>query len=212
MNQKDLYLLLYLAQKTQLQQSLQTSTGKIALDLGVSQQTVSRKLVDFSAAGMIDRIVTPTGVEISISPDGRKHLFSLYGDLHGMFVGAMQFKGIVKAGLGEGKFYMGQEGYRKQFAEQLGFVPFMGTLNVAVDPAAVEQFLATKEVIYVEGFVTAERSFGGLRCYKVCVHGVEAALIVPDRTMHKNDTLEIIAPTYLRETLGLKDDTEVIIE
>jgi riboflavin kinase, archaea type len=213
MNQKDLYMLLYLAQKTRLASSLQTSTGKIAVELGVSQQTVSRKLVDFSAAGMIDRIVTPTGVEIRISPEGRKHLFSLYDNLHTMFEKSNQLTGTVKKGLGEGRFYMQQEEYKKQFSQALGFVPFPGTLNISVNPNMLDQFLATKEELYIKGFETKQRSFGGLKCFKIIINGeIEAAVIIPDRTMHKNDTVEVIAEEYLRETLKIKDGTKIMLE
>jgi riboflavin kinase, archaea type len=212
MNQKDLYMLLYLARKTALDTGLQTSTGKIAIELGLSQQTVSRKLTDFAAVGMIQYTVTRTGVEIRVSQQGRKHLYALYDDLQQLFAKKQELCGVVKDGLGEGRFYMEQEGYKKQFVSLLGFMPYPGTLNLAVDPIAVENFIATRDPIMVSGFLTKKRSFGGLICYTVQVQGKLCALILPDRSVHKKDTVELIAAEFLRETLQLENGKNIIIE
>jgi len=216
MNQKDLYILLYLAQKTQLQQSFKTSTSLIAAELGISQQTVSRKLLDVASAGMIQRRVTLSGVEIRMSPEGRKHLFSLYGDLKHLFTAKQELIGAVTSGLGEGRFYMKQPLYKKQFQSILGYVPFAGTLNLIVDRFAVDAFLATKKMQYINGFVTKKRSFGGLRCYPILIHNtnntINAALIIPDRNIHGHDTVELIAAECLRTVLQVKNNDEVVVQ
>ncbi len=213
MNQKDLYLLLYLAQKTASEKPLKTSTGKIAAELGLSQQTVSRKLTDFVGAGMIQRIVTPSGVEIRISSDGRKHLHALYNDLQQLFLITCTLHGTVQNGLGEGKFYMSQERYKKQFQNILGFIPYPGTLNLGVDSHEAELFLASKEQHYISGFKTKERTFGGLKCYPVRITGrILGAIILPDRNVHRQDTVEIIAPVFLRETLLVENGHDIHVE
>ncbi|PIN79516.1 hypothetical protein COV16_03810 [Candidatus Woesearchaeota archaeon CG10_big_fil_rev_8_21_14_0_10_34_8] len=210
MRKKDLYFLLYLAEKTRLHKAINTSTGKIASDLDISQQTVSRKLAEFAELGLIKRNVKPSGVDIQVSSAGKKQLHKLYEDLHGMF--SVSLKGIVKQGLGEGRFYMLQDNYKKQFHSKLGFTPFAGTLNLLVDPHVLESFLATKDVLSINGFETNQRSFGGLKCYKVAVNNITCGLIIPDRTVHDNNVVEIIASVYLREELKLDNESEVDIQ
>ena len=43
--------------------------------------------------------------------------------------------GRVKSGLGEGRYYMSQKGYRAQFAKRLGIDPYPGTLNLRLSRA-----------------------------------------------------------------------------
>lgn len=212
MYKKDLYLLLYLAEKTHLHQPLQTSTVQIAADLCISQQTVSRKLQDFAVAGLIERTLIVAGIKVHLTSTGKKVLQQLYGDLHRLFGQRLSLRGTVKDGLGEGRFYMSQKGYTQQFQSILGFVPYPGTLNIAVDKHTAATFLATKQQFSIAGFQTKERSFGGLKCYPVLINTkIVSAVIVPDRTVHTLDTVEVIAPVYLREELKLQNGKEVLI-
>ena len=40
--------------------------------------------------------------------------------------------GEVSSGLGEGRYYISRKSYIIQFQEKLGFIPFLGTLNIRV--------------------------------------------------------------------------------
>lgn len=212
MIEKDFYLLLHLARKVQLHGTLETSTGMLAEELGVSQQTISRKLQECSEQQLIVREATPGGVIIKLAPKGKEKLSVLYGELQSLFQQQPLLKGVVKDGLGEGRFYMSQEQYKRQFQSLLGFVPFCGTLNLAVDKDAATAFLATKKQVYVSGFSTKERTFGGLKCYAIYISKkISGAIIVPDRTMHTLDTLELIAATNLRNTLRLENGTKIVM-
>lgn len=212
MQKKDLYLLLYLAEKTQLHQACQTSTGQIADDLHISQQTISRKLQAFAAAGVIERTATPSGMGIQLTSRGKQILQQLYTNLSCFFGEKKSLHGSVKSGLGEGKFYMSQTGYKKQFQSILGFVPYEGTLNLVVDPSAVDLFLSQKYAHTIHSFATKNRTFGGLHCYPVLIaQKIIGALIIPERTLHKADTIELIAPVFLRDTLQLENGTNVIV-
>ena len=42
-------------------------------------------------------------------------------------------RGRVVGGLGQGQYYISRKGYRHQFIQKLGFVPFPGTLNIKLD-------------------------------------------------------------------------------
>ena len=65
----------------------------------------------------------------------------------------------------------------------------------------------------IEQFKTKERVFGGLDCYKIKIGEMDAGIIVPHRTRHGKDVVEVIAPVYLRGHLKLKDnDTVVLID
>jgi len=120
-------------------------------------------------------------------------------------------RGTVTAGLGEGQYYISREGYRTQFLQKLGFVPFPGTLNIKLD----EPFVPVPgQAIKIKGFNGEERTFGDCCCYKIRVKGIEAAIVRPDRSSYPENLLEVIAPVSLREALGLDngDEIEVILE
>lgn len=209
---KDFYLLFHLVKKNGLHDKLETSTVLLAEELGLSQQTVSRKLQELTEQGLIFREIISTGIIVKLTPKGRETFSILYGELQRLFKQQTSLLGVVKNGLGEGKFYMSQEHYRKQFENLLGFTPFPGTLNLAVDKEKAASFLATKKQLHVSGFTTKERTFGGLKCYstQICKK-ITGAVIVPDRTMHTLETVEIIAQVNLRQTLKLVNGTEILL-
>ncbi len=209
---KDLSLLVHLVKKNGVHGKLETSTGALAEELGLSQQTISRKLQEFAEQQLITREISPTGVTVKLASKGKEKLSTLYGELQSLFEKQASLRGIVKDGLGEGKFYMSQEQYRKQFEQVLGFAPFLGTLNIAVDKERAAAFLGTKKQLSISGFTTKERTFGGLKCYSVQINKkIAGAIIVPDRTMHTLETIEIIAQTNLRQLLRLENGKEIVI-
>lgn len=213
MKDKDWYFLFHLAKKTALHGECASSTGALAGELGISQQTVSRKLQELATAGYLLRTVSPDGVTLRMTEKGKQKIAVLYGDLQKLFSQQCMLSGTVKEGLGEGRFYMSQEQYKKQFQNLLGFVPYPGTLNLKVDKNTAEMFLAAKHQHYIAGFATKERTFGGLKCYPVVIaEKMNGAIIIPDRSVHALDTVEIIAPVYLRQTLKLENGKEVCIQ
>ena len=118
-------------------------------------------------------------------------------------------QGKITAGLGQARLFLSREGYRRQFLDCLGFVPFPGTLNVFLD----EPFPASSPSILIRGFSEAEECFGGCRCYCIRINGMDAAAIRPERSRHPPELIEVIAPANLRRALDLKDGdrVEVII-
>ena len=133
MSNKDIYFLLHLAKKTRIHNILESSTGELAAELSVSQQTVSRKLQEFAMEGLIVRQATPSGVTVRFAEKGKEKLRKLHGELQHLFGHQLSMKGVLKDGLGEGRFYMSQKMYKKQFQDILGFSPYHGTLNLTVD-------------------------------------------------------------------------------
>ncbi len=120
-------------------------------------------------------------------------------------------RGTVTTGLGEGQYYISREGYRAQFLQRLGFVPFPGTLNIKLDEPFVP---VAGQAIRIEGFRDEERTFGDCSCYKIRVEGIEAAIVRPERSSYPANLVEVIAPVNLREALGLAngDEVEVTLE
>ncbi len=212
MGKKDLYLLVYLAQKAGLYGSVDSSTSIIANDLDVSQQTVSRKLREFEDSGLIKRNVSVKGMNLSFKDKGRNKLKNHYSQLSCLFEEKKSLSGKVFSGLGQGGFYVSTNEYKKEFKNLLNIDPYEGTLNIRASKEDIQEFLANKEIIRIDGFETKKRSYGGINCYKIKVGDVDGAIIVPDRTNHNNETVEIIAPMFLREKFNLKDNDEVVIE
>jgi len=125
---------------------------------------------------------------------------------------SQKLTGTVQTGLQEGAYYMNQDGYRKPLAEKLGFTPFTGTLNLRVNKNQLKQFIAHAQAIPIPGFQTSERGFGPIQCYRVKINQeIGGALLLPDRTTHKN-VAEVIARENLRKTLSLKDGDTVSLE
>jgi riboflavin kinase len=109
--------------------------------------------------------------------------------------------GKVPAGVGQAGYYLTRDGYRQQFLDRLGFIPFPGTLNVLLE----EPFSASAPVILIHGFSKGRESFAGCRCYRIRINGLDAVAIRPEKSSHPPELMEVIAPVNLRRALNLKD-------
>ena len=108
-------LLVYIAKEKGLFNTLKSSTSKIANDLKVSQQTISRKLREMENLQLIKRSVNPNGMSMSIADKGRAFLKQNYLELESIFKEKkLELKGTVKKGIGEGKYYMSIKQYQQQ--------------------------------------------------------------------------------------------------
>ncbi|MGD0177423.1 MAG: DUF120 domain-containing protein [Candidatus Bathyarchaeia archaeon] len=193
------------------------TTSELAKLLGASQQTASRHLIELEKMGLIHRVRLGRRESIKITTGGVKHLDNMFLTLKRAFEmkkTEIVFEGTVFSGLGEGAYYMSQEGYRKQFTEKLGFEPYPGTLNLRVRKENQEEvrMLEASPFILIEGFTDGNRSFGPAKCF----HGkiadkMEGALIFPVRTHYSGDVVELISPEQLRKALHSKDGDTVKI-
>ncbi|MBI5051325.1 DUF120 domain-containing protein, partial [Candidatus Micrarchaeota archaeon] len=67
--------------------------------------------------------------------------------------------------------------------------------------------------IIIPGFKEGERNFGDLFAYKCRIDSkIEGAVIIPVRTHHGIEILEIIAPVELRKSLNKKTGDEVSVD
>jgi riboflavin kinase len=211
------FTLLALAQLGAASSSIRTSTNQLAKMLNVSQQTASRRLQLLEKKELIRRTLTTRGQSIRIEPKGLAQLKRVYSILT-MIVAkkrTVTIRGRVFTGLGEGAYYVSLDGYRQQFRNKLGFDPFPGTLNLQlVNDSDVFEFelLKAMEAIEIYGFEDGDRSFGPVYCFKVRVNEkIDAVVLVIERTHHRLEVIEIIAPINLREHLGLEDGDLVTV-
>jgi len=193
--------------------AVKISTTQLAETLGISQQSASRHLRSLERDSMIRREIEKDGSFIHITRKGMETLSSVYHhlkrDLEESAKEAFVFEGVVFSGLGEGAYYVSQEGYRQQVRERLGFEPYPGTLNIRLrtktDLERREQ-LERMPGIEIQSFKTRDRSFGRAKCYQVLINDeVEGAVIIAERTGYDRSVMEIMAPVNLRKRLGLKD-------
>jgi riboflavin kinase len=202
-------LLLFLLKKGAHRSALGLTTSDIGADLGMSQQNVSRKLRLLEDEGKITR--ERSGIRIS--EQGVLELKELQASLENAFSANLEIVGRIVDGLGEGKFYLSQDGYRKQIKGKLGFDPYPGTLNIRIEKDDVEKRrrLLALDPLIIEGFVKEGRRFGDLLAYLADVEGRECAILVPLRTHHGSDVLEIAASVNLKKELGKNNGDQITI-
>ena len=208
-------ILKQLAKLGGLHEYVQTSSGELATRLNVSQQTASRKILELLDASLIARRMGTRKQLIRLTPEGGEVLRREYADYRALFQRdeRIAVRGKVMTGLGEGRYYISREGYRKAFGTLLGFDPFPGTLNVEVDPLDRERVAELKDLdgMPIAQFQSEGRTFGAVKCFRAQLQGVEAAVIFPLRSHHTH-VIEVISPHNLREKLALADGAEVTVE
>jgi riboflavin kinase, archaea type len=209
---EDKELLKQLAKIGGLHDHVFISSSELAERIGVSQQTASRKILELLDAGLILRRMGTRKQHIRVSQSGLEILRHEFADYKQLFAGGERvvIRGHVVTGLGEGRYYISREGYRKAFSRLLGFDPFPGTLNIEVDPLDREKVAELKDTdgLMIEEFQSEGRTFGAVKCFRATVGEVEAAAIFPLRSHHVH-VLELISPFGLREKLSLVDGQDV---
>jgi len=197
-----------------MKNKIEISSFELAKQLETSQQTASRYLLELDKDGMITRELGIKKQLIQITDRGIELVQKEYAEYQQIFELAdkIQFKGRVVSGMGEGRYYTEQRGYVDQFQEKLGFVPFPGTLNVEIKHIERNKLrlLKNQKAIDIDEFQTKNRTFGGVRCFRAEINGIDGAIVLPLRS-HYSNILEFISPHRLRDTLQLKDGDDVNI-
>ena len=117
----------------------------------------------------------------------------------------MEIRGKVVSGLGEGQDYVKK--YLPYFEQTLGFTCYPGTLNIEVEK--VPSFNDYKKL----PIVPKEQEFVQVDCYLVRINDFyDGAIVIPHKTRHGKEIIEIVAPVDLRERLHLKDGDEIKCE
>ncbi|WP_455280254.1 DUF120 domain-containing protein [[Eubacterium] cellulosolvens] len=193
------------------------TTGQFALNLEMSQQTASRHLIELEQRGLIKRVKVGKRETIRITPKGFDLLKELYFRLKDVFEQPINYvflEGELFSGLGEGSYYIGQEGYRAQLEKKLGFDPHPGTLNIRLKPGYENErdILNSLPLISIKGFTTEKRSFGPAKCAKAIMNDeVQISIVLAMRSHYGSDVIEIVSKENLRKKLKLKDGDNIKI-
>jgi riboflavin kinase len=172
-------------------------------------------MVDLERQGYIERYPSSQGTQIKVTPSGYTILETLYLSLKQLLQEqprTLEFDGVLVSGLGEGAYYVQLQGYREQFAQKLGFMPYPGTLNLRLssDHFWVKKELESLPAILITSFQTQRRTFGQVKCFRATINDTaRGAIILINRTHHDDRVIEIIAPQNLRKTLKLTEGSKV---
>ena len=217
MKPSQLLALYRLAEMGAYQRNVPYSTSLVGKSIGVSQQTASRRLIEMEKLGLLTRSREGTNQTVRITREGLEGLTQMYRVLRSVFEAPkaeVEINAVVFSGLSEGAYYMGMEGYRKQFRSKLGFDPFPGTLNLRVrkEDLGARRELDSNAFIEIEGFANKTRTYGAVKGYRAIINGeVQGAIIVPVRAHYGEDVIEVISPEKLRTRFNLKDGDAVNI-
>jgi len=212
-------VLIELARVSLKSNEINISTKFLASRLNVSQQTVSRKLREMEKKNLIKRQFHRRGQKVEILSEGEKILKTVYQRLEKInknLPSGIHFKGYIIEGSGEGKYYTNLKGYSRQFYKKLKYKPYPGTLNIklkSVEDLKEKNKLANLPPVIIHGFKTKDRTYGEIHCWPCKINGkVKGTIVIPKRTHHHLDTVEILAPICLRKYLSLKNNNLIKIE
>ena len=188
------------------------SSSELSLKIGISQQAASQHIISLLNEGLIKRSFGRRKQYLAITQKGRDVLRKEYADYMRIFGTKKEItiKGEIASGLGEGRYYISQKGYQKQFKERLGFKPYEGTLNVKVNKNDIVKLdiLHTEKGMMLDGFKESGRTFGTVKIFPAELSDVSCMVLMPARS-HYSDVLEIISEKHLRSALSLNEGDEI---
>lgn len=195
------------------------TSRRLARRVDVDHDTIARRLDRLERAGLVSLYPSEEGRQVGLTPSGRERVAADGNGKPSSDRDAIELRGSVTEGLGKGREFVSLEGYAEQFERRLGYEPYPGTLNVSLDSenTARRSLLTDVEGIRIDPWERGERTFGGATCYPVRLETATgdsyapAHLLVPDRTDHGSDQLEIIAADRLRSRLDIDDDEVISI-
>jgi riboflavin kinase len=205
-----LNILIYLAKKGALSKPVVVTTCNMGQELGISQQSVSRWLMLLEKKGLTARNKAIRGYMVQITEEGKKCMKEMKNELEEALAGTRRLviKGTVASGMDEGRYYVGKKQYLKRIEKKLGFRPYPGTLNLrlnAAEDGRCNERLHAMKGVEIASFREDDRSFGGIKCFRCEVGGLESAVIIPERSHYGTETLDVISPHNLRKKLGLSE-------
>ncbi|MCD2201683.1 CTP-dependent riboflavin kinase [Halobacterium sp. KA-4] len=192
-----------------------------ARDLTIRQDdpmdAVQRRLRRLHEDGHLERRRTDDGDRLVVTASGWRALSAEQEEYEAVLSEIdAEFTGTVTSGMGKGQHFVSLSGYAEQFEERLGYKPYPGTLNVDLDEGRGRDDLEQFEGIPIDAWETNGTTYGSATCYRA---GIEADgeryepvhVLVPDRTDHDIDVLELLAPEELRDILNLHDGTTITV-
>jgi riboflavin kinase len=207
----------WLALRGAVRRPVHVSSGQLAKELDVTQQSGARYLLELADRGLLERRLVRGGQMVRLLQPARDLLRREFADYSLIFDAQPEITltGVLETGLGEGGYYISRNGYTTQFEALLGWTPYEGTLNLRIGEAGVPELEAIRAADgkLVEGFSEAERTFGRVWLFPASISSnnqseSQCALITPKRT-HYRRVIELISPHYLRDLLSATDGQEL---
>jgi riboflavin kinase len=121
----------------------------------------------------------------------------------------IKLSGTVFSGGGEGKKFLDLPWVKRQIEEKLGFVPYLGTLNVMLSEESAKRRKLLEKAHSIKVCPSNGYCTGVL--FKAFIGTLECAIVVPEVAGYPKSVLEILASVNLRETLQLEDGYEVTV-
>ncbi len=168
-------------------------------DKGLKERSLSRKIpVAYLRSGTHLELV---GEELMLTGNGDQEKDTL------------KLEGEIVSGVGEARYFLALEGYKKRFRKKFGFEPFEGTLNVKLEGDSLEKYRSLKEKkgMLIEGFVEKGKRFGEVKCFQSTIEGTGCILIMPEKTRYEKQ-LELVSQYKLRDELDLEDEDKVSVK
>jgi riboflavin kinase len=121
----------------------------------------------------------------------------------------IKLSGKVFSGRGEGTKFLKQPWVKRQLEEKLGFIPYLGTLNVRLSEESAERRKLLEKATAMQ--VCPAEGYCSGKIFKASIGAIECAVVVPEVAGYPKNLLEIIAPVNLRETLQVADGDEITV-
>jgi len=222
-NYANWFALYQLCKHIEHRQTINISSVEFKKLLNLSQTTASRRINDLIELGWIKRKIEKKHQKIVLTKEGSDVMLLMYKNLKNILE-RIVILGTVQSGMKEGAYYVSIKGYFDQFQEKLGFLPYKGTLNLALNNTNIDllrEKLKNLKPVVIAGFKddNSERTYGVVYCYDCTISlidnpekKIKAAILDIKRTHHKKNIIEILAEPYLRDYFNLKDEDKLIIE
>ncbi len=208
-------LLLNIAKRGGLQNAIRVTSGELASEMGISQQTANRWLLELQSEGLVQRRFR----SIELTAQTQSYLQALRKEVESLFEKTdreLRLLGRVMTGMKEGRFYLSIPEYKEQIRKALGHNVYAGTLNLRLsNEKSIEgkRMLMGISGIDIAGFRKNGRLLGGAKLFKAGIIGrrgsCEGAVIVPYRSHYGTEIVEIVSSDNLRKKLKLKNRDEV---
>jgi riboflavin kinase len=194
------------------------TTSTLGKSIHRSQQAASKHLLELEQDGFIERIMSGRKISVKLTQKGYEQIADLYNLLQKSLESvpsAIELKGTLVSGMGEGAYYMSLKGYTKQFSSKIGYIPFPGTLNVKLDKKEYVEALRQLnglEGTKIDGFSDGKRTYGWVKCYHCVLNDkISCKLILLERTHHDNSIVELISETDIRKKSSLKNGSKITV-
>ena len=143
------------------------SSRELGDALNMSQQSASKRILELLDEKLITRDLGARKQRIKLTERGVDALKEEYNEYRRIFEleDHIFIHGAVTSGMGEGGYYICQEGYMKQFESVLGFKPYEGTLNLTIDKEDIGKLdlIRSTSGYVIHGFTSEEFR----RCHRI---------------------------------------------